>query len=780
MKKLIIFIICFNFLQLLSAQKNTYNIGILLDTTSERIDSLIQKLQAQIKVTVGQDAIINFREKDILINNHNINISQKQYTQLLNNDTDIILALGVVNGYMISQQTSYKKPTILFGVLNADMNSVDANRLASSINNLTYIVEQDSYKRDLEKFKELTDFKNIGILIEKEFIDVLPVKQTFSRIAEDIGVNYTVIPLNMIIKNTKALDTVDAVYVAGGFTMSDGKVKALAKICIEKRLPSFTINGVDQVALGLMATNNSQSDFDQIIRRLALTVERYVSGNPLSEMEVLMTSKSSLSINYNTAEAVGVPIRYSLVNEAEFTGSFDNVVPDETYSLVEAINKALDKNLNLQSITKQVSLSGQNIKTAKNSYLPEVIASGVSTYIDPDVAILGLGQSPEFQSSGAINLQQTLFSEQANANITIQKNLQKAEQEILNAEELNTVFEVSNTYLRILILKANAEIQRSNLKITKKNYTIAEQNYEAGLSGKSDMLRFKSEIAQNTQILVEAVNQIEQSFIQLNQLLNNPIDTKIEIEDVSLELGLLGAIQYKEFTALLDNPITRAPFVSFLTEQAKLNAPELKAINYNLKATDRSIDFNGKGRLFPTIGLQAQYNTVFNRSGKGSTAPEGFILPDNNYNVGIAVSIPIFNRNQTNVNRQTARIQKEQLTINRENNELAISSNVSTSILNVINQMTNIDLSKVSEETAKASLDLIQTSYASGAVNVVQLIDSQNNYLNAQLNKTTAVYSYLLSVLQVERSIGHFFLLNTSEANAAFASKFLEFQNNKN
>ncbi|WP_299183943.1 TolC family protein [uncultured Aquimarina sp.] len=780
MKKLITFIFCFGFLQMLSAQKNTYNIGVLLDTTSEKIESLFEKLQIQIKTTVGQDAIINFREKDILINNYDLYEAEKQYLKLLNNDTDIILALGVVTGQMISQQTSYKKPTILFGVVNTDMNRIDLNKRISSIDNLTYIVEQDSYKNDLKKLKELTNFKTIGIVIEQEFIDVLPIKQTFDRITKDIGVNYSLIPLNSIITNTSALNNVDAVYIAGGFIMSDAKVKTLAKILIEKRLPSFTINNANQVALGLMATNNSQSDFDQIIRRLALTVERYVSGSPLSEIEVFMTSKSSLSINYNTAEAVGVPIKYSLVNEAEFTGVFDNVIPEETYSLIEAINKALNRNLNLQSITNQIALSGQDVKTAKNNYLPEVVASGNANYIDPDIAVLGFGQSPEFQTSSTINLEQTLFSEQANVNIRIQKNLQKAEQELLNAEELNTVFEVSNAYLNILILKANAEIQRSNLQITRKNYAIAEQNYEAGLSGKSDMLRFKSEIAQNTQVLVEAVNQIELGFIQLNQLLNNPIDTKIEIEDVTLELEVFNAFQYKEFTALLDNPVTRAPFVDFLTEQAKLNAPELKAIDYNIKATDRNINFNGKGRFLPTVGLQAQYNRVFNRNGKGSTAPEGFILPNNNYNVGIAVSIPIFNRNQTNTNRQTARIQKEQLMINRENKELAISSSVNTSILNVVNQMTNIDLSKVSEEAAKASLELTQTSYASGAVNVVQLIDSQNNYLNAQLNKTTAVYSYLLSVLQVERSIGHFFLLNTNESNAAFASKFIEFQNNKN
>ncbi|AFU70386.1 TolC-like type I secretion outer membrane protein with type I periplasmic ligand-binding domain [Psychroflexus torquis ATCC 700755] len=782
MKKHIILIFCFYFFQFLSAQQKTYNIGILLDTTSEETELLVKKLENEIKATVGQDAIINFQEKKRLVNNYSLSIAQQQYTQLLNDDTDIILALGVVTGQMINQQKSYIKPTILFGVINADINILKTNQITSNVNNFTYILEQDSYKKDLEQLKSLTNFKKVGVLIEQAFIDVLPIKTTLDAIFKDLDASYVIIPLNEATNTSSALNAVDAVYLAGGFTMQDTNIKSLAKTLIEKGLPSFTINNSTQVDLGIMATNNSLNDYNQIIRRLALTVESYTSGNPLSEMKVLMTSKVKLSINYNTAEAVGVPIKYSLVNEAAFLGKFDNVVPDEKYTLVEAINKVLKKNISIQAVKEQVKLSGQDLKTAKNNYLPEIVASGAATYIDPDVAELGFGQSPEFQTLGSINLQQTLFSEQANATININKNLQKAEQQVLKAEELNIVFEVCNVYLNILILKVNAELQHSNLKVTKKNYDIAEQNFEAGFSGKSDMFRFKSEIAQNTQALVEAVNQIEQEIIQLNQLLNNPIDAKIDIEDASLELALFNAVEYDTFKTLLDSPVTRRPFVHFLIEQAQLNAPELKVVDYNIKAIERTVSLNGKGRLLPTIGLQAQYNTVFNRNGVGSTSPEGFgfTLPNTNYNVGVTVSIPIFNRNQTQTNKQTALIQKEQLTLNRENSELAISSNVNTNILNVINRMTNIDLSRVSAEAARESLSLTQTSYSNGAINIVQLIDAQNNYLNAQLNKTTAVYSYLLSTLTVERSIGHFFLLNDTKANAAFTSKFLEFQKNHN
>ena len=192
------------------------------------------------------------------------------------------------------------------------------------------------------------------------------------------------------------------------------------------------------------------------------------------------------------------------------------------------------ENLNLQASQKEIALSEQDVRTSKSNYYPSVTASASGTYVDPNVAQLSLGQAPEFSTKGTVTLDQTLFSEAANANISIQKELLKAQQERYNSDQLDAIFEVSNVYFNALILKANLQIQNQNLNLTKKNLQIAKQNYEAGQSGKADVLRFRSEAAQNTQSLVEAANLLEQTFFSLNQLLNNPIDFKIEIRTILL------------------------------------------------------------------------------------------------------------------------------------------------------------------------------------------------------------------------------------------------------
>lgn len=765
----------------LFAQKKNYNIGVLVDLTTEEIEPIRKKLEREIQAVVGEDAIMNFPADTYLVSNFDLNRAQKNYEQLVNDEAiDIILAFGVMNNMIIKNQNNYPKPTFLFGALNLDLIDVDLTQQTSGIENFTYLIQTISFKEDLKKLKELTNFNNVGIVIEQKVADILPLKETFDTQLAALQSSYILIPYNTVEEIIAGLDGVDAVYLAGGFFLQSDQIKRLAKVFIDKKLPCFTTTNKNDVIDGLFATNQGEDQLDILLRRIALSIEAYVSGEKLADLPVFIESNPRLTINYNTAEKIDVPIKYSLINSTDFVGDFKNAISNKQYNLLTAIDQVLTQNLSLASQQKDVELSEQDVKTANSNYLPNLTTSASAVYVDPDQAAQSFGQNPEYSTTGNITLEQVIFSEAANANIAIQKQLLKAQKENLNATQLDLIFEIANTYFTTLILKANAQVQLRNLDLTKRNLQIAQQNFEAGQSGKSDVLRFQSEMAQNTQSLVEAANQLEQGFVVLNQLLNNPTETEIDVENVEMNKGIFKEYNYDQLTQLLDNPKLREIFTRFLIEEAKKNAPELKSLNYNIDATKRSERLYGSGRFFPTVALQAQYNRTFNRSGAGSTPTQGINLLDDNYNVALSVSLPIFNQNQNNINKQNAIIQKEQLTINKENLELGISADVRNNILNLINQFSNIELSEISEMTAKEALELTQTSYSSGSVTVIQLLDAQTNYLNAQLAKTNAIYNFLINAIQLERSLGYYFLLNTEDENNKFRQRFLEYQTNKN
>ncbi|MFS4417875.1 TolC family protein [Maribacter sp. 2307ULW6-5] len=749
--------------------KATYSIGTLVDADTQDSRELMLRLQNEVRAVVGEDAIILFPDELQLSHDFDMATARENYDRLVSGRADLIIVLGSLGNRVVQQQDTHAKPTILFGSVHSDFSSLLLERETSGVENLTYLMGVTSIERDLNTLKELSDFNKVGIAVQQGVARGLPMEETLGPVMAKIGAAYTLLPYTEVKDIAENLQGLDAVYLASGFFLTDEEVALLGQVFSEAGLASFTASGPKDVDLGIMATNKSSEDMEQLLRRIALTIEAFVNGAHLSEQKVFVDFTERLTINFNTMQKLGLPIRYSLIEKTDFLGEIHNQLSEKTYTLLDIINDNLERNLFLRAEEKEVALTEQDIKVARSTYYPNLTANANFRNVDERIATAPL--APEFATNGNVQLSQTLFSEAANANINISKNLQKAQVATYNAAQLDGVLEASNLYFNALLSKVNLKIQNQNLQLTKENLRLAQQNFEAGQAGKSDMLRFQSQVAQNTQTMIEAVNQLDQAFISINQLLNRPVDTEIDIADAQLGAGVFERYNYGQLADLLDNPLLKAPFVDFLIEEAKKNSPELEALDYSLKAVKRTINLNAYGRLLPTVALQGAFNQNFNQWGTGSMDPN----PANNYNVGVNISLPILNRFRNNIDKETALIQQEQLQLNRENIELALTASVSASVLNVINQISNIRLSEVSVKAAKESLELVQASYSEGAVSIIQLIDAQNNYLQAQLAQAGATYNFFLNTIQLERFMGYNFLLRTQEENDAFARRFTEF-----
>jgi len=778
MKKLLLFFIVSSVITFTQAQKSI-SVGILTDVIPETAAPLVEQLKNEIRTVVGQDATITF--KKTLENNFDVLKAKSNYQELIDSKTDIILSFGVVNTTVLYQEKSYPIPTIVFGSINSDFIKLPKDQKTSRKDNITYVITPSSYTKDLEAFKNIYSYQRIGIIVDEFLIKTLPIKELFDTYFSNIDSSYKLIPISKGKDVNASLKDVDAVYFAGGQYLTEVETQNLIKNINKNKLPSFSAFGREDVEKGVLATNQPGGNIDQFFRRIALNIEAIVAGTNASELPIYINYKNKLSINYNTANQIDFPLRYSMLATSDFIGGNIKTTPEFSLSILDIMNGVVSKNLGLKAETKNIDISQQDVNSAKSSYLPDVTASTDGIYLDPKVAEISNGQNPEFSTSGKIVLKQLLYSESASANIDIKNNLKKAQQEVYNSAELDALLNASVSYFNALILKANVNIQNQNLQLTKLNLEIAEQNFEAGATGKSDVLRFRSQLAQNTQSLIDAGNKLTQAFNTINQLLNNPISKKIDIDDAELAKGIFKNYKYQEFLELLDNPKLQTNLIAFLTEEAKNNAPELKNIGYNINAIKRNYKLNDTGRFIPTVALQGQYSLALSKSGQGSTLPVGFPgAPDGTYNVGLNLSLPIFQQNTRNINRKTAKIQEDQLLIQQENTELSIEKNINDMVLDIVSQIANIEISKIAEETAKESLDLTQNAYKSGAVPIIQLIDAQTNYTQSKLASATANYNYLITSMQLERAVGSYFLMNTEANNQAFMQRAQQFILNKN
>ncbi|MBO6631043.1 MAG: hypothetical protein JJ936_05685, partial [Psychroserpens sp.] len=322
-----ILFVCFSITAI--SQNKSFNIGYLLDRTSPEIEGLLDELTKEISAVTGEDATLNFPSSSQLVNNFNTQLALQHYNTLLNNDTDIIIAFGVVNNAVISKIGSYSKPTIMFGALSEEL--IDTERIEQKIENYTSITTSQSYAEDLRTFQQLVNPSKVGVVIEKAFIENLPLAETFLEIDRELDIETKLIPFDNLNDITSNLDEIDGVYLAGGFYLSDAEMKTLAEVFIEKKLPSFTANPAKDVDNGILATNHDQSEMNQFFRRIALTVEAVVNGEDLSRLTSKLESKGQLTINFNTAERIDMPLKYSLIATTTFIGDPDIIAADRTY-----------------------------------------------------------------------------------------------------------------------------------------------------------------------------------------------------------------------------------------------------------------------------------------------------------------------------------------------------------------------------------------------------------------------------------------------------------------
>ena len=765
-------VLFFSFSSIISfSQVNkSIKVGVLLDQDSEAVQYVMKSLVAEIEAVIGQSATLVL--SDYQTNNNDLKIARKNLDFMLASDCQIILSFGVLNTIALYKKKVFEKPIIAFGSVNSDFVKIPIGQTTSEIHNLNYIVSPFSFSDDLDVFKSMYDFKKIGILIEDFLIQELPIKENFDTYFSDKDSSYKLIGISKesdAIKNTmKCLDSVDAVYLAGNFGLSNRSV--FIDSIVKRGLPSFSAVGSSDLELGVLASQQNNSNSEQFFRRIALNFEAIVSGTNPSELPLFIDYKKNLTINYTAASNLNFPLRYSMVGNVDFVKSEESLVPISALSILDVMRAAIGENLDLKSQLKSVELSENDFQSAKNQYLPDVKASAGAKYTDPNFAEIPLA-GPELSTVGNVSLQQLIYSPNASAAKTIQGELNKAQQEIYNAAELDLLLNASIAYFNSLILKTNLNIQNQNLQVTKLNLTLAEQNFEEGATGKSDVLRFKSQLAQNTQNVIEAANELKLSYNSLNALLNRPMSSKIEIEDAEISKGVFQNYSFKKLSEIIDDPRLQPRFLEFLVSEANLNAPELKNLAYTIEAVKRNYRLNTGGRFLPTVALNGQYNYTFNRSGVGATIPGGINFPDGYYFVGVNVSLPIFQQNLRTLEQKSAKIQQEQLSLNQENTQLQISKNVNDMVSELATQIANIKISKIAEEAAKESLELTQTAYKNGAVPVIQLIDAQSNYLQSKLASATANYGYLLTSIQLERSIGYFFLMSSPEKNEDFIQR---------
>jgi len=339
------------------------------------------------------------------------------------------------------------------------------------------------------------------------------------------------------------------------------------------------------------------------------------------------------------------------------------------------------------------------------------------------------------------------------------------------------MLEAGEAYFNILAAQTFVDLQKKNLDRSKKNLEISKQREAVGYSSRSDVYRWESQLAAETKSLIEAKNSLRLAKVQLNKLLHKPLDENFNVKENFADTGQFNV--YDNFKSNVRNQRSMQVLTQFLIEEAKQKSTEIQQIDASIAALERSLKSIRRQRFIPVLGLVAEADYVFSRSGAGSDATGLYGQPieteDTQWYVGLSASLPLFKGGEIMHQSQQTRIEIMKLEQQKADLVQNIEMNVRAKVLDLALSVADLDLSRRSADFAGESYDMVQDAYSKGAVSIVELTDAQTNAFNAEQAAFNSVYDFHKNLLRTQRAISDFLITRSPAEIMEFSTRFKDY-----
>ena len=387
---------------------------------------------------------------------------------------------------------------------------------------------------------------------------------------------------------------------------------------------------------------------------------------------------------------------------------------ENTWSLQKCIDKTLENNIEIKIRQLEVKRIEKSRNSVWNQLLPTINFNGSQSYnfgstIDPgtNARVSSNIQFDNFFLNANMNL--INFSNFANAQknkIDVEK--AKADKEVIENEYK---LQLLDSYYLALFTQELLKIQKEQFKNAQFNLERISKEVEIGKKPKSDLYDIQLSFAQEEKRILETQQLYDYQKLQLFQLMNVNVVTISEV-------------------TLISNPSEASTEVSTKTGNPKIR---FATLNHESSLKDLSIQ---RAENLPTLSTFYNISSFYFRPlNQPNAVVESFNnqLSDNkNQQVGIQLSVPIFNGFRNNKKNVAAKIkaEKNKLIISQEqqkiDNQIALENQNQTNYLALQNKF-NATLSY-----AKASFTTNQAKFLVGKIDSIILSSIKNQLLSSE------------------------------------------------
>lgn len=678
---------------------------------------------------------------------------------------DLVLTFGSLGSAHLLRAGELPKPALALFVLDAEAQGfpIETNAAGERVSgrpNLAYITFTRDAVEEIERLREVVAFERLTYLASDAILLANPVfGESLMRGMREAGGEAVIVRMRDSVSEALAALPADteAVYVTPLPELSSEGFAELVAGLIEKRLPSFSWMGRVEVEQGLLASLYLETDLARQARRVALHVQRILLGEEPGVLPVDFERSRRLSLNLATARAIGVHPHWRVLTDAELLHT-ELQGPTRRLDLAAVTREALARNLELLGARRSVAAGLGAVRAARAPLLPQLRAASRFELIDADRAESTLGIQPRWTAVGALSASQVLWSDEARAGAEIERRRQESRERAFDEQRLDIVHAAAVSYLNVLRARTFERIQRDNLERTRVNLELARSRREIGVARATEVLRWENQLANHRRSVVEAGAAHEVARMTLNRLLDRPLEEAFETVDVDLDdPDLLAAAAILE--DFVENPYAFALVRDFMAQEALGASPELRRLDASIAAAERALLAAQRAFWSPTVSASADLSTVGAPASEGSfnLLPDEFAIPERNawnWSAGVGASIPLFAGGARWGERIQAREALDGLRLERRATASHIEQRLRSALHYAHASWAGIGLAEEGATAARRNLALVTDAYEQGALSILDLIDAQNAALIAEEGAATAVYDYLLDLMDAQRAAG--------------------------
>ena len=402
-------------------------------------------------------------------------------------------------------------------------------------------------------------------------------------------------------------------------------------------------------------------------------------------------------------------------------------------SLEEALQIALSENPTVKIADKTIETKKYAKRGTYAALWPEISASATyQRYVEkPSFHIMGqtMKMGTTNNMSGGVSAAMPLVNAQLWKSLKLSAMDIELAVEQARSSRIDMKEQVSKAFYQILLAKDSYNVYKRVYDNAVENHKIVEKKYKVGAVSEYDFIRSEVTVANAEPNLFQAENSIVVALWQLKALLG---------VDMNIDLDVKGSLA--DFEPLLTSQIETGDLT---------NNSTLKQLDIQENMLNQTLKVKRAANL-PSLALSVGYNYVVMNETLNFSNYEW-----NPYSVAaFSLNVPIFAGGKRRADIQQAKINLENIQLQRENTERQLRTAVMSYYSNMLTNVKQYHASAQTISQAKRGYEISVKRYEVGGGTLVDIDNSQLAYTQAELTRSTAIYNYLVNQVSLAKVLG--------------------------